>query len=174
VRLYDEQRKEFLFVGTQSRDFVIRSRVVAARGGLKVPLARVANALPTEETEQTVDIEVSRGASGYCFTSDNRSRCGFGPGIAAGWAFFIDSDRMPPLLTTLFNLGWLALLHFVVGFCTHHRPTSYAFVALLGLALIALPRIYGLPPIPRILAIGAVMGFCAGLYSRLWLQREAR
>ena len=107
----------------------------------------------------------------YCLGVGADAKCAVGFGIASGWAFLIDSAAVPPWLEELLNLLWVALMFFAAGFCTYNRRISYATVLLLALVLLVLPRIAGLPTLPRTEAIGGLVGLLNGWYCRMALQR---
>ncbi len=173
VRIRDQRQREVFFVGIESENIVLRSRVVAARLGLYVPASRFQAAWFRQDPDRSRTIAISRKQRSYCLGVVADGRCGFGPSVASGWAFLIDSASVSPRLEDLFDLVWLGVMSFAAGFCTYGRRTSYAAVVVLALVVLLLPVIAGLPTVPGTVAFGGFAALSTGWCCRIALRRAA-
>lgn len=173
-RIADDRGREILLLGPDRDDLVFRYRPRAAPWRLDRPDLRLAGAMRSVTSGDTLDVAVQRNGHGYCLTLNGAGSCHLGFTAGDGWALLKWPASPRPWLRTLLGMGWAAGLLLLVGYCSASRWGVLLGVGttILGLAIVA-PAV-GLLTTPVSVWAGAAFGFVAAAGSRELLLRQRR
>jgi hypothetical protein len=156
-----------LLLGPDKEDLVYRFRTRASAVGFASPELRVLGAMRGIRSGELFTIVVEREGSGYCIGVNGTKACGVGFTEGLAWALFLYGQGFPPWTHPGLNVLWMAGLALPVGYWARPRRENCLAVALLGAAVLLMPRVTGLSQTAPWEVAGALAGLLGGVLINL-------
>jgi hypothetical protein len=163
--IFDDRRREILFLGVAGTNGLVRLRTRAAAWRLRWPFAVAPELVPTAIVpgDGPVRYRWSDRAGEGCLEWGGRRVCGVRPPLSRGWALILP-DRGGVGGATADGI-WLALLLAPLG-CARTRGTAIFGFAVLAMSAALLPTLAAVGPVPAVAwAFAAVVAASAWVAS---------
>lgn len=148
-------------------DLILRYITIATTLDLPSPEIRVTGALRNIEPKSPLQVDISRTSSGYSLSVNGvlYQRLGFTLGM--GWTVLLYSEYLPLWLQQIFNLTWITVWAFPIGFWSRMRFSSLGAIVTFGICLWTLPAIGAFVATPSIQWVAAILSLLTGICIRL-------